>query len=123
MVTAAVGLVTIAVIPPWSSLLVAGLVSVAVGSSLASIVSDAALSGRCYARRRHLRSPTGGGLLAAEADEGDDGVVDEFGDGTGDNVAFGGSTQRKYDWLAVMRIGAGGVGMALIAVLANQLLT
>jgi hypothetical protein len=114
-----------AVTTPWSPCLAAGLGLVAVGSSLATTVSDTVLLARCYARRRHLRSATGGGLLAAAVDgddDDDDDDADEFTIGASSSVTFGGGTQKRYDWLAVMRLGAGGVGMALIAVLLDQIL-
>jgi hypothetical protein len=113
----------IAVTPPWASCLAAGLLAIAVGSSLATSVSDAVLVARCYARRRFLRTPTGGGLLAVAADDDYEDDADEFGDDVGNSVTFGGGTQRRHDWLAVMRLGAGGVGMALTAVLVDQVLT
>jgi len=121
LLTVVSGLIAVAATPPWSPCLAAGLVAIAVGSSLAAAVSDCILVARCYAHRHRLRTPGGGGLLASVADEDDVDEVDGL--GAGNSVTFGGGIQRCHDWLAVMRLGAGGVGMALIVVIFDQIMS
>lgn len=100
--------------PVLVGLLAAGASTVAAGSSVTTVAADWALTSRCRARAQldKLGSPSSG-LLSAAADE----YIDVVRRG-------GAGLPRHHETLqSLVQLGPAGMGMALIAVLINQIMS